>query len=453
MLKIICISNKLFPNRYKKHSQFKASYGFVAISNGEVMLYLDARYHAKARAEKVSFKPLEDLPRLNCVIDPWEWTIAQFKRFNFVNPKFEAYEQYKECEKYGLSDNISLDSIQLIKQFLQRQKIKKYLVTNVMNLTRPTIPLMLYNDHIMPLEGEVLFDPEITPLAYLSKLGNNSENRYILDPIREQDAIIMDKKYDKFLDNDSIAWMKFWQILEQDWANLTEIDCANLLKEQQKIVHGEKFISAFEPIVGNNENAAHIHTNATNKILESGVLLVDSGSSVNKFKSDVTRVFQLGTHKHSKTKEDYTNVLKAHIEIAMLKFKKDTPVGYLDSLARKHVNFAHALGHGVGASDVHAYPTISSNSNSKLKEGMILAIEPGFYAQHYGIRLESQFRVISYDDDNFGFEYLTFIPFEKELINLFALNSDQKLWLSNFHQKCYYKLNGKIDQAFLNNKV
>ena len=50
--------------------------------------------------------------------------------------------------------------------------------------------------------------------------------------------------------------------------------------------------------------------------------------------------------------------------------------------------FGHSLGHGVGL-DVHEEPSVSKKSDTVLKPGMLLTIEPGIYLEgKYGCRIE-----------------------------------------------------------------
>ena len=53
----------------------------------------------------------------------------------------------------------------------------------------------------------------------------------------------------------------------------------------------------------------------------------------------------------------------------------------------------HALGHGVGL-NIHELPYISHNSQTMLKENMIVTNEPGIYMPgNYGIRIEDTIRI------------------------------------------------------------
>jgi len=445
-MKIIKIASTLFPDRYKKYTTFEATYGFIATETG--MLYLDPRYYTSAQAAGIAFEPISKMPRENCILDPFEWTISEIARFQFVNPRFEYYEDY------DLEDGIELGSIEIIGDFLEANPGKQYLATNMSTIRKPTHALVFSEDGIItPLVdgANVLFDPDITPVAYASKLEvQNVSQNAIIDPIRAADAIITDiDNYKKFLLNDAIAWMNFWQKLV---CGITEIDAANILESERKKIHGKSYEPAFETIAGNNENAAKIHGRATDKIIEDGVLLVDAGSKLGQHISDITRVF-LFNIADEQTKVAYTNTLKAYIAVATANFAQTTPGKYLDELARKYVHFDHALGHAVGKTDVHAFPAIRSDTTAPLKRNMVLAIEPGIYVPGtFGIRLEGQMRVVE-NAQNFELEQLVFIPFEYDLVDETLLDENELAWLSKYHKICYNNLREYVDIEFLKQKV
>lgn len=60
--------------------------------------------------------------------------------------------------------------------------------------------------------------------------------------------------------------------------------------------------------------------------------------------------------------------------------------GDLDALTRARIEFPHHTGHGLGTS-YHEEPRIIPDSPIRLEPGMVVAIEPGTYAE-FGVRLE-----------------------------------------------------------------
>ena len=68
------------------------------------------------------------------------------------------------------------------------------------------------------------------------------------------------------------------------------------------------------------------------------------------------------------------------------------------------------------------------NLTKKIKEGMILSNEPGYYKKgHYGIRIENLIYAKNIRRKYFNFENLTLAPLEKDLINYDLLIKMKKI--------------------------
>ena len=133
----------------------------------------------------------------------------------------------------------------------------------------------------------------------------------------------------------------------------------------------------------------------------------------------------------------------------MLKFPAGTKGYQLDSIARFNLwndglDYNHGTGHGVGSFlGVHEGPqSISKNTNNvSLKPGMIISNEPGFYKnKSFGIRIENLVLVKkSLFNNYFEFETLSLFPYELKLISFNLLNSAQKDWIRQYHNKSIQK--------------
>ncbi len=213
---------------------------------------------------------------------------------------------------------------------------------------------------------------------------------------------------------------------------------------------GKNYISnSFPSIVGFQANGAVIHyraaQNTAKKIKGSGLLLIDSGGQYLGATTDITRVVPIGQQKEI-YKKYYTEILKGHLNLAMVKFPKNMVTGAnLDVLARQFLwqngnDYAHGTGHGVGSFlSVHEGPqNISLNSyQTKFTKGMVVSNEPGFYITgEFGIRIENMMYVKNAHEDNFlEFEMLTLVPYEKKLINFDMLNAKEFSYLVNYYAK------------------
>ena len=82
----------------------------------------------------------------------------------------------------------------------------------------------------------------------------------------------------------------------------------------------------------------------------------------------------------------------------------------------------------------------------KLKKGMILSNEPGYYVKNkYGIRIENLIYVDQIGNSLF-FQNLTYAPIDLDLVNFKMLSKKEKVYLFNYHLEIYVKLS-----KYLNN--
>ena len=153
-----------------------------------------------------------------------------------------------------------------------------------------------------------------------------------------------------------------------------------------------------------------------------------------------------------KIKDIYTKVLKGHIAVATTNLLKDNTGKKIDKRARKYLresdlDYAHGTGHGVGFYlNVHEGPqSISKFNNIKIKQGMILSNEPGYYQKgKFGIRIENLVYVKKTKNKIF-FENLTLAPLENELINFNLLNKLEKNYLFKYHLNVYSKISNFLN--------
>lgn len=175
--------------------------------------------------------------------------------------------------------------------------------------------------------------------------------------------------------------------------------------------------SSFDIIVASGYRSALPHGVASEKEIQSGELVtLDFGALYKGYCSDITRTVAVGEI-DDKLKEIYDVVLEAQ-KRGMEHTKAGMTGIEADALTRDYIKekgygeyFGHSTGHGLGM-DVHEGPGLSFRSNTVLKPGMVVTIEPGIYVPDVGgCRIEDD-TVITEN----GNETLTFAP--KELITL-----------------------------------
>lgn len=150
----------------------------------------------------------------------------------------------------------------------------------------------------------------------------------------------------------------------------------------------------FDYIVASGPRGAMPHAEASQEVIEpGGLLVVDIGTSVLGYASDMTRTFATG-ELSGQEREIYEIVLRAQ-EAARQAAKPGVRCADLDKLGRGIIEeagygqgFQHSLGHGVGL-EVHERPRVSAASEDVLQEGMVVTIEPGIYVPGLGgVRIE-----------------------------------------------------------------
>ena len=139
--------------------------------------------------------------------------------------------------------------------------------------------------------------------------------------------------------------------------------------------------------------------------------------------------------------------MKGHIAVATTNINKDNIgkkliEGLRKFLKESKLDYAHGTGHGVGFFlNVHEGPqSITKLNKVKIKKGMILSNEPGYYKNNkFGIRIENLVYVTK-TNKNLIFKNLTLAPIEKDLINYDLLTDAEKNYLFKYHLEVYLKI-------------
>ena len=231
--------------------------------------------------------------------------------------------------------------------------------------------------------------------------------------------------------------------------NVSELSAEKKLENFRKKNKNFLYLS-FNTIAGAGPNGAIIHYRANKKtnrkIKKNDIFLCDSGGQYKFGTTDVTRTICF-TNQNRKIKNIFTRVLKGHIAVAITNLKKINKGYLIDKRARKslreiNLDYGHGTGHGVGFFlNVHEGPqSISKYNKVKIKEGMILSNEPGYYKENkFGIRIENLVYVAK-EGSNLFFKNLTFAPIDIDLINFKLLNKIEKKYLTSYHSEIYSKI-------------
>jgi Xaa-Pro aminopeptidase len=358
--------------------------------------------------------------------------INQNKKINFFCDLKKITHTFKKQFK-----GVKFLDINLASKVLSRIKNKKIIIDKN--------TCSIYFERIISKDNEIISRNDI--IYYLKAIKANKE--------------IQNIKIAHIQDGAALTKYLFWLKKSFLKKRITEISAAEKLLAFRKKNKNFKF-SSFPTISGTGPNGAIIHYKATknsNRILKKGdIYLVDSGGQYSYGTTDVTRTISL-QNSNKRIKNIFTRVLKGHIAVANYNLKKNTSGSEIDNNARRflkkiNLDYAHGTGHGVGYFlNVHEGPhAISKNNKISFKEGMIVSNEPGYYEKNnFGIRIENLIYVKKIKKKNY-FENLTMVPIEKDLIEVKILNTHEKKWLNNYHNKVFYSLKkfmNKVETAEL----
>ena len=362
------------------------------------------------------------------------------------NPVFFSYALlYKTSE--GFSTHLFVN-----KEKLNTPELNQYCIDN-------KIKLFDYEEISKELQNtpegilNILDTKTINHRMYLEFTSTSKENilldEDIIENIKSVKNPVEIEGFRKANLKDSVALIKFFAWLEEELVtknrtdlNEYEIGLKNKkVREEQENFMGE----SFAPICACGPNAAIIHYEQNENLHSDAnkdlILLCDTGAQYKEGTTDITRTVHYGTPT-KKEKEMYTRVLLGNLSLERLVFSEGYSLYGLDSVPRAYLymvgeDYLHGTSHGVGHFlNVHEGPR-----GKKLEPGNIITNEPGYYERDaFGIRIENEVLVVKKGDKLLGFENLTYLPYERNLIDLDLISNDFKTYIDDFHKKVYEKL-------------
>jgi len=311
-------------------------------------------------------------------------------------------------------------------------------------------------EDLSQLPTPIRIDPKTCPAKVMRQLRDKN-----LDCKDAQDPCLLPKACKNATEiegtrqahlRDATAMVRFlaWLNREGPKGTLTEIDVVTKLEGFRRETNQLLDIS-FETISGAGPNGAIVHyrvSNDSNRPVKPGeLMLIDSGGQYADGTTDITRTIAIGDV-GTEEKRCYTLVLQGLIAVSRARFPKGVGGQHLDALARiplwsEGLDYDHGTGHGVGSYlSVHEGPqSLSRRNQVPFQEGMILSNEPGYYrAGAFGIRIENLIvttkaqKIDGADDrEMFVFETLTWVPLDRNLIDLTLLGAKEQEWVNLYH--------------------
>lgn len=403
-----------------------------------------------ARIRK-SLRELHADGMLVSALDDIAWTLNLRGTDVHCNPVFVSYLLIE-------SDKVSLfvDDNKLspeVKQYLQDNQVSLY------NYNKVEKCLESYSEYNILLDGD-------ETSYYLWKTVKCQKIVAAASPIPAMKAVKNKAEiegYRSAMLKDGVAMVKFLKWLKPavEAGGQTEISIdekLTSLRAEQKLFRD----ISFDTIAGYAQHGAIVHYEATPEtdvvLKPEGLILIDSGAQYQDGTTDITRTIALGGVSEE-MKHIYTLVLKAHIQLELVKFPDGASGTQLDAVGRECMwregyNFLHGTGHGVGSYlCVHEGPHQIRMEwmPTPLRAGMTLTDEPGLYLTgKFGVRIENTVLISDYMSTEFGkflqIEPLTLCPIDTTPIDVDMLLPEEIDWLNAYHHSVYEKLSPFLDE-------
>lgn len=378
-------------------------------------------------------------------LDDIAWTLNLRGTDVHCNPVFVSYLLISSDEVKLFVDEEKVSAE--VRSYLQENGISLYIYNKVEEALRN------YSEYNILLDGD-------ETSYYLWKTVKCQEIVAATSPIPAMKAVKNATEiqgYRNAMLRDGVAMVKFlmWLKPAVEAGGQTEISIDKKLTSLRAEQPLFRDIS-FDTIAGYATHGAIVHYEATPEtdipLKPEGLILIDSGAQYQDATTDITRTIALGPVTEE-MKHIYTLVLKAHIQLELVKFPDGASGTQLDAVGREcmwreGLNFLHGTGHGVGSYlNVHEGPHQIRMEwmPAPLRAGMTLTDEPGLYlAGKFGVRTENTVLITDYKKTEFGkflqIEPLTLCPIDTTPIDTNIMLPEEIDWLNQYHQKVYEKL-------------
>ena len=265
---------------------------------------------------------------------------------------------------------------------------------------------------------------------------------------------------------DSVAFTKFiyWLKNTAGRKEVTEGSAAKMMDSLRAKISDYVELS-FPTISAYGSNAAMMHyepgEDGGAKLLPEGMLLVDCGGQYLRGTTDGTRTISVGKVSGD-MRRDYTLTAISNLQLMDTIFLKGCSGIALDIRAREimwrnGMDYKCGTGHGIGyLLNVHEGPQVirfrkrDAADLTEFAPGMIVSDEPGVYkAGQYGIRIETILLCVpafeTSDGSFYKFEPLTFVPFDRELLDPQYLDNENLQLLNRYQKMCAEKLSPYLE--------
>lgn len=301
-------------------------------------------------------------------------------------------------------------------------------------LTEASVPVKRYLKNPFTYLTQLCKQHHLKTLGFNASFCSVNELKYLKKEFRKNKVKVMWKDLSKQLSEARqiktteeinnirkachITDVLFTELLKHFALCTTEQDVAQRL---HRCMEKYNVTPSFDTIVASGKHASMPHHRTSTSKLLKGFCVIDFGVKYKNYCSDMTRTIYLGTPTTKDIKLYHTLYTAQTSTLALMnKGKKERSCSELYNHAAMQLGklkkyFIHGLGHGVGI-EIHEPPSVSPKSKERLKENMIVTVEPGIYLPNkLGIRIEDTILITKK-----GIEILTKSP--KDLICLQGTN-------------------------------
>ena len=350
--------------------------------------------------------------------------------FYFFVQKEEVSE---ELINYAQENNITIKDYHSIINFLTSYKYAGSVLYDEDNMNYSLYKVLVRQTECIAGDN---------PTEYLKAVKNQTELMQMREVYLKDSAAVI-----KF-----IYWLKNSVGKEK----ITELSAMEYLDKLRRSINGFLDLS-FPTICAYKENAAMMHYEATpekhKEIAAEGLLLVDSGGQYMGGTTDVTRTIVLGEIS-AHIKEHFTKVAIGMLQLSDARFLYGCTGKNLDILARQplwdiNIDYKCGTGHGIGyILNVHEGPQsirwrfAKGAKEAVIEEGMVISNEPGVYVEgSHGIRTENVLAarkgVKNGDGQFMYFDTLTYVPIDREAIDVSYMQPIDIKRLNHYHEQVY----------------
>lgn len=294
------------------------------------------------------------------------WIVVSPKGLYFITDSRYAEQAQREAKGFELVLRDKKSVAQIVAEICSGLRVKT-LGFEASNVT--------YSFH-QGLE-KALGREKLKPTSNLVESLREIKDKYEIDLIRK---------------SAKIAVKGFHYVLQTVRPGMTEREIQARLEHYTKTIGSEK--PAFDIIVAAGARASMPHCQSNETRVKSGnLVLLDMGVVYQGYHSDLTRPIFLGrmTPLHRQIHALVWEAQRAGIR----KAGPGIPAREVDAACREIISrkgygdkFGHGTGHGVGL-EIHEAPSVSGRSETILKPGMVITVEPGIYLPgQFGVRIE-----------------------------------------------------------------